>query len=231
MSASEVQRFMLDPLAYVKVTCINLQTPSGAGTAIPVGGFNANSAYATLYCDLVPWSSSLFGSSSQVMLAPQTGFSAAMIPAYYAPYLAWGTIVSNNQPLVPLDNIPAAAPPQNYIFTGGQNGCSLLLLRGTMPGTVCALHYPNSTGKAAGYPLLAGIGRTAADILLAIDFDLYGDTANPNACSFFFHNGTEWIGVTQPQIQGGVNMDWKRCSMSLNGRPKRVSSKAIGVIP
>ena len=228
MSAGEVQRFLRDPLAYVKSTCINLQTASGANAG---GAFNAIQAYNDVYCDLVPWSSSLFSNVSQVMLAPQTAVSPQMIPAYYVPYLAYGSITSDNQNLVPLDNIPAAHPAHNFIFTGGQNGCSLLLMHGTNPGTVCALHYPNSDGKAAGYPLLARIHRTAADILLAIDFDFYGETRYPNACSFFYHNGTEWIGVTQPQAQGAPSKDWKRCSMSLHGSPKMVSSKAAGLIP
>jgi hypothetical protein len=228
MSAAEVQRFLQGPLAYVKNTCINLQTPSGSlGNA----AFNPNLAYDTIYCDLVPWSSSVFGGASQVMLAPQSAAAMNMVAGYYAPYLAFGTIVSNNQNLAPQDNIPAAAPPRRFIFTGGQNGCSFLLLRGTNPGTVCALHYPNSDGKGAGYPLLARIARTAADILLAIDFDLYGETNYPNACSFFYHDGTEWIGVTQPQVQGAPNTQWKRCSMSLHGGPKMVSSRAAGVIP
>jgi len=232
MSAAEVQRFLRDPLEYVKCTCMNLQTASGAGTAIQEGAFNANQAYSTLYCDLVPWSTSVFSSfATQVMLAPQTAFSPSMIPAYYAPYLAWGTIVSNSQSLVVTDDIPASNPAHNFIFTGGQNGCSLLLLKGTQPATVRALHYPNSDGKKAGYPLLDRIGATAADILLSIDFDLYGEAHNPNACSFFYYDGREWIGVTQPQVQGAVNMTWKRCSMSLNGKPKKVSAKAIGVIP
>ena len=89
----------------------------------------------------------------------------------------------------------------------------------------------NSEGKAQGYPLLARIGRTSADVLLSIDFDLYGQEKQPNACSFFYHNGTEGIGITQPQIQGAPNLTWGRCSMSLNGSPKMVSSKAVGTIP
>ena len=227
MSAAEVQKFLLSPLGYVKTTCINLQTKGG----VPLTAFNPNLAYDTLYFDLVPWSSSLFGSASQVMLEPQIAAGPGLISGYYAPYLAFGTVTSNNQALQPLDNIPKAAPPRKFIFTGGQNGCSLLLLRGTGADTVCALHYPNSEGKKQGYPLLERIGRTTADVLLSIDFDLYGDAKQPNACSFFFHNGTEWIGITQPQIQGAPNMEWGRCSMSLNGSPKMVSSKSAGTIP
>lgn len=228
MSATEVQRFLLNPLEYVKTTCINLQTASGAiGTA----SFDANSRYSPAYFDLVPWSKPLMGNPSQVMLAPQTAFSGQMIAGYYAPYLAWGTVVSNNQSMVEVDNISATAPPYKFIFTGGQNGCSLLLLTGTQLGTVCVLHYPNSDGKAHGYPLLQRINRTAANILLSIDFDFYGEEKYPNACSFFYHNGTEWVGVTQPQAQGAPSMEWKRCSMSLHGKPKMVSSKSVGVIP
>jgi len=228
MSASEVERFKLNPLAYVKVTCINPQTPSGM---IGNVAFNANLAYDTMYCDLVPWSKSFFGSTQQVMLAPQAAPSPKMIPAYYVPYLAYGTITSNNQAMQPLENVSATAPTHKYIFTGGQNGCSLLLLEGAVQGTVTALHYPNSDGKKAGYPLLSRINRDKSHIKLAIDFDMYGTDRQPNACSFFYHNGTEWVGVTQPQVQGPPSKDWKRCSMSLNGQPKMVSSKASGTIP
>lgn len=226
---TEVQRFQLDPLKYVTNTCINLQT--GAGYA-QVGAFDANKAYNTCYFKLTPWSSSLFSAASQVILEPQSTFEAGLLTGFYVPYLAYGTITSNNANLVPLDNVSATAPIHKYIFTGGQNGCSLLLLNGTTPGTVCALHYPNSTGKAEGYPLLARIGRTAADIILAIDFDLYGEDQNPNACSFFYHNGTEWVGVTQPQVQGPANISWKRASMSLNPamKPIKVSTSSIGTI-
>ncbi len=227
MSAAEVQRFLLSPTTYVKTTCINLQTRS---MATPTA-FNANLAYDTAYFDLVPWSSSLFGSASQVMLVPQVGAGPGLIDGYYVPYLAFGTITSNNQALAPLENVPKNAPAHKFIFTGGQNGCSLLLLTGNSADTVCALHYPNSEGKREGYPLLSRIGRTAADVLLSIDFDLYGDELQPNACSFFFHNGTEWIGITQPQLQGAPSRDWGRCSMSLNGSPKMVSSKSAGTIP
>lgn len=226
MSAAEIQKFVANPLGYVKTTCINLQTKSGA----PSTTFNANLAYDTLYFDLVPWSSG-FGATTQVTLEPQTTGGPNLIAGYYVPYLAFGTVTSNNQALAPLDNVPKNAPPRKFIFTGGQNGCSLLLLRGTGTDTVCALHYPNSEGKKQGYPLLERIGRTAADVLLSIDFDLYGDTNNPNAASFLYHNGTEWIGVTQPQIQGAPNMQKGRPSMSLNGSPKMVSSKAVGTIP
>lgn len=231
MSKAEVQKFLRDPFTYVKFTCINLQTPSGAGTVIPPGGFNANQAYSPAYFDLVPWSGGLLTATTQVMLSAGTKFSSDLIAGYYVPYIAYGTIVNNGAAMVPLDNVPASNPPYKFIFTGGQNGCSLLLLKGTQAGTVCALHYPNSDGKAADYPLLARIGKTKADILLAIDFDFYGTAQNPNACSFFYHDGTEWVGVTQPQVQGAANMDWKRPSMSLNGGPKRVSSKAQGYIP
>jgi hypothetical protein len=133
--------------------------------------------------------------------------------------------------MVLLDNVPAALPPYKFIFTGGQNGCSLLLLRGSGLGTVAALHYPNSDGKGAGYPLLARVNRTAADIILAIDFDLYGETSNPNAASFFYHTGTEWIGITQPQIQGAPSTDWKRCSMTINTSRgvRKVTTKSVGV--
>jgi hypothetical protein len=226
MSAAEVERFKLDPKAYVKTTCINLQTQSGAvGSTV----FNPNRAYDTMYCDLVPWSK--FGwSTQQVMLAPQAMYSPQTIMAYYVPYLAYGTITSNNQAMAPLENVSATNPAHKFIFTGGQNGCSLLLLEGATPGTVTALHYPNSDGKQAGYPLLSRINRDKSHIKLAIDFDMYGTAQHPNACSFFYHDGTEWIGLTQPQVQGAPSMEWKRCSMSLSGSPKIVSSKASGVI-
>src|SRR5262249_16740966 len=158
-----------------------LQTGSGSGTTLTE--FDAKRTHAPCYFDLLPWSSSFFSSANQVMLSPTTTLGPNLITGYYVPYLAYGTITSNNTDLVPLDNVPKSLPPYRFIFTGGQNGCSLLLLRGTDPDTVCALHYPNSDGKRRGYPLLSRIGRTAGGIILAIDFDLYGDDDNPNACS------------------------------------------------
>lgn len=229
MSTYENQRFVQDPLKYARDVCINLQTGSGSGTTL--GGFNAKLSYTNCYFDLVPWSASLFA-ATQVMLEPTTTAAAGLISGYYVPYLAYGTIVSNGMTPVLLDNIPTAGPPHRFIFTGGQNGCSLLLLNGTSPNTVSAIHYPNSDGKAAGYPLLAQVGRTAANILIAIDFDFYGETNNPNAASFFWHNGTEWVGVTQPQIQGQPDTSWKRNGMTINKArgARHISLNSVGVI-
>jgi hypothetical protein len=213
MSEYENQRFALDPTKYVKETCINPQTRSGSAGVV---SFDVLKSYQTCYVDLVPWSSLYFKSIGQVMLEPQVAAGKGMLSAYYVPYLAYGMIQSNKMPPVLLDNVPATGAMHRFIFTGGQNGCSLLLLRGTSPGTVAALHYPNSTGRANGYPLLADVGKSAADILIDIHFATYGETDNPNACSFFWHDGTAWVGITQPQIQGPPDTGWSRCSMSLN---------------
>lgn len=230
MSAAEVTKFTLDPIKYVQGTCINLQTGSGSGTS----GIDSNAlnSYAPAYFDLVPWSSSLFGSTSQVMLKPATAMSAGLMAGYYVPYINYGAITSNGTALVLLDDVPAALPPYKFIFTGGQNGFRLLLLHGSAPNTVSALHYPNSDGKAAGYPLLSKVNRQKSDIILSIDFNIYGEATNPNAASFFFHNGTEWIGITQPQVQGAPSTDWKRCSMSINKAKgvHKVTTKSVGLV-
>ena len=226
--ASEVQKFLADPIGYSTRVCINLQT--SGGFVAQGGGFNANQAYSPCYFDLEPWPSGFFSSTKQVNLVPKVAAGVDLITGYYVPYLAFGTITSNNLALVPLDNVPKHNPPYNFIFTGGQNGCSLLLLRGTLPNTVCALHYPNSDGKSNDYPLLSRINRTKNDIILAIDFDLYGTATNPNACSFFYYDGNEWTGLTQPQVQGPADRDQGRPSMSLNPNKKVVTltEKAIG---
>lgn len=229
MSAYENQRFVQDPLKYARDVCINPQTRTGAtGTA----AFNPNLAYQTCHVDLVPWSTSLFSAATQVMLEPSANAGAGLISAYYVPYIAFGTISSNGQTPVLLDNVPTTGALHRFIFTGGQNGCTLLLLRGTSPNTVAALHYPNSDGRAHGYPLLAQVNRTAGDVLIEIHFDVYGETMNPNACSFFWHDGIEWVGVTQPQVQGAPDMGWGRCSMSINTAKgaKKISSRSVGVI-
>jgi hypothetical protein len=241
MSAYEVQRFLLDPLKYVRTVCINLQTASGQ---IGSAAFNANKAYAPCYFDLVPWSSSLFGGASQVALAPTATMGQNQITGYYVPYISYQSVASTASDHIDpvlLDNVPKTLPANRFIFTGGQNGCSLLLLTGGAPGTVSALHYPNSDGKAKGYPLLAKVGKTAADIIIAIDFGVYGSgnpddarhgTYHPNAASFFYHDGKEWIGVTQPQVQGPVNMEWKRPSMSINKDhpPRFVKANGSGIL-
>ncbi|ARU59303.1 MAG: hypothetical protein MI864_24870 [Pseudomonadales bacterium] len=227
---TEVAKFLLDPVKYATQTCINLQTGSGSGTTL--GGFDANKSYSPCYFNLAPWSSSVFSATNQVMLEPTTTPGTGLITGYYVPYLAYGTITSNNASLVVLDNVPKSNPPYKFIFTGGQNGCSLLLLKGTSSSNVCALHYPNSDGKKNGYPLLSRINKSASDIILAIDFDLYGDTNNPNAASFFYYDGSEWIGVTQPQIQGAPDMTHKRNSMSINkaAKVRVVKENSIGTV-
>ncbi len=225
---TENEKFQLDPVTYAKSVCINLQTAGGMASQ---AGFNSNLAYSPAYFNLAPWSSSVFSSTKQVVLQPQATYKAGLIQAYYVPYIAYGTITSNNTDMVPLWDVPVVDPPFRYIFTGGQNGCSLLLLKGDVTGsTVAALHYPNSDGKAKGYPLLERIGKTAADVILAIDFDLYGEDAHPNACSFFYYTKGQWIGVTQPQIQGGPDMKWRRCSMLINQSRgvRTVSETGIG---
>jgi hypothetical protein len=216
--SAEVPKFLNDPLLYVAKVCINLQTGSGQGTTL--ADFNANFTYAPCYFDLAPWSTGFFSSFStvtQVMLVPTTQGGPDLISGYYVPYIAYGSITSSGSEMMPLDDVPATDPPYDFIFTGGQNGCSLLLMTGSKPNTVCALHYPNSDGKKNGYPLLKNIGKTDKDILIAIDFDLYGEAANPNACSFFYYK-KEWIGVTQSQIQGMPDMEHKRPTMSINKR-------------
>lgn len=228
MSAYEVQRFKQSPMKYAKEVCINLQGGGGHVT----GGFNANLAYTPCYFDLVPWSTSLFGGASQVMLAPTTTMGANLLTGYYVPYISYGNVVStaaDHIDPVLLDGVPKALPPHNVIFTGGQNGCSLLLLKGSTADTVSALHYPNSDGKKKGYPLLAQVGKTAADIILSIDFEMYGEDDHPDACSFFYHDGKQWIGVTQPQVLGVPDMTWKRPSMSINkNKPPRFISETGG---
>ena len=224
---TEEQKFTADPIKYATQTCINLQT---AGGYVASDGFDANKAYAPAYFSLSPWSTSVFSSVDQVILKPSIKSSINSIAGYYVPYIAYGTITSNNANLVLLDGVPKSNPPFKFIFTGGQNGCSLLLLKSEYPAHVCALHYPNSEGKANGFPLLKNIGKTKEDIIFSIDFDLYGDGSNPNAASFLFHDGAKWVGVTQPQIQGAPDMSHKRNSMSINkaARVRVVTETSIG---
>lgn len=228
--SSEVPKFLVDPISYASRVCINLQT--AGGFVRDTSSFDANQAHSPAYFDLEPWPSGFFSSTKQVNLVPQLGAGPDLITGYYVPYLAFGTITSNNLDLVPLDNVPKTHPPYDFIFTGGQNGCSLLLLNGTLPNTVCALHYPNSDGKAKGYPLLERINRTKDDIILAIDFDLYGTDANPNACSFFYFDGNEWTGLTQPQVQGPADRTQGRPSMSISSerRVTTLTSRSVGTL-
>lgn len=231
MSAYENERFTRDPLKYARDVCINLQSRSGP----PSSGLNLRASHAPGYFDLVPWSTSLVSPATQVVLEGSAQNAAGLIPGYYVPYIQYQSIAStaaDHIDPVLLDNIPAQLPPYRFIFTGGQNGCSLLLLRSATRGCVAAFHYPNSDGKENGYPLLAQVGRSASDILLAIDFACYGDEKNPNGASFFWFNGTEWVGVTQSQVQGAPDVSRGRNNMSIN--PLRgailISSKAIGRI-
>lgn len=233
MSAHECTRFRTNPLKFARDVCINLQ---GAGGIAPVGGFNANRSYAPCWFDLEPWSSSLFSSASQVILKPTTEMAAGLLQGYYVPYISYGNVAStaaDHIDMVLLDGVPKRLPAYSVVFTGGQNGCSLLMLKGRTEDTVSFVHYPNSDGKAKGYPLLDQVRKTAADILLAIDFDMYGEEAHPNAASFFFYDGTKWVGVTQPQVQGAISMSQMRPSMSINRSkpPRFITASGGGIIP
>ncbi|HZH16031.1 MAG TPA: hypothetical protein VE057_16900 [Archangium sp.] len=231
MSAYENGRFTQDPPRYARDVCINLQARSGAQS----GGLKLAASHAPAYFDLVPWSTSFVSSATQVVLEGSANDAPGLIPGYYVPYIAYGSIASTAAAHIApvlLDNIPEQSPPYRFIFTGGQSGCSLLLLRSATVGCVAAFHYPNSDGKAKGYPLLAQVGRSASDILLAIDYACYGDEQNVNGASFFWHNGTEWVGVTQSQVMGAPDLRWGRHSMSINASRGAIliSKKAIGRI-
>jgi len=165
---------------------------------------------------------------------------AGLIQGYYVPYISYGNVVSaaadHIHPVL-LDGVARTLPPYSFVFTGGQNGCSLLMMNGSTENTLSFLHYPNSDGKEKGYPILKQVGKTKADIIFSIDFHMYGDQNDdqyhPNACSFFFYNGTEWVAVTQPQVQGAISETWWRCSMSINRdkRPRYFHKSGGGVIP
>lgn len=233
MSAHECTRFRTNPLNYARDVCINLQGRGGHIT----GGFDANKSYSPCWFDLVPWSSSFFSGASQVMLEPTLTMAPGLLQGFYVPYISYGNVASvdaDHIDMVLLDDVPKTVPPYSVVFTGGQNGCSLLMMTGTAPNTVSFVHYPNSDGKAKGYPLLANVGKAATDILISIDFDMYGETDNPNAASFFFHDGTQWVGVTQPQVQkpGMPDRERGRPSMSINKnkKPRSISLKGGGVI-
>jgi hypothetical protein len=232
MSAHECTRFKTNPLKFARDVCINLQ---GAGGLVAPGGFDANKSYAPCWFDLEPWSSSIFSSATQVILKPTTTMAPGLLQGYYVPYISFGNVASKDADhidMVLLDGVPKTLPAYSVVFTGGQNGCSLLMLKGGAADTVSFVHYPNSDGKKKGYPLLSQVGKTAADILLAIDFDMYGEENNPNAASFFFYDGGKWVGVTQPQVQGAISMSRMRPSMSINRNkpPRFVSATSTGII-
>lgn len=158
MSAFECQRFITNPLSYVRDVCINLQTRGRGGA----GAFNAKLSYAPCWFDLVPWSTSLFGGASQVMLEPTAVMGAGLIQGYYVPYISYGNVVStaaDHIAPVLLDGVPRTLPPNSFVFTGGQNGCSLLMMNGSTPDTLSFLHYPNSDGKQNHYPILCRSGK------------------------------------------------------------------------
>jgi hypothetical protein len=223
---SENKRFLADPLQYCRTTVINLQ---GAGGHI-TGGFDPNQVHTTAYFDLVPWQETglvssvkkLFSSTTeQVILSPQLGLISngdSQIHGFYAPYREYGEFTSGIQGggTVTIQSVMVQVDQQNpthpFIFTGGQNGCSLLLLDLGVVGKYSAVHYPNSTGKAQGYPMLPG----GAQIVLESHFNLYGTTNHPNAACFFYHNGNRWTLIYQPQTQLPASDD----EYKQNRRPK-----------
>jgi hypothetical protein len=230
----ENKRFLANPLEYCRSTVINLQ---GAGGFVT--GFDANQRYMTAYFDLVPWQGSgmldyfsrKLYNPDQVILTPQlTPISNgdSQIHGFFAPYRSYGEFTSgiasggsiaNKSAVVikaSIQDVMVEVDQQNpahpFIFTGGQNGCSLLLVDLGVPGKYTAIHYPNSGGKAQGYPL---IGQQF-QIVLESHFGMYGTTGDPNAACFFYHDGNRWTLIYQPQIQlPSSDEDYKQ-----NRRPK-----------
>lgn len=200
--------FERDPIAFCKTKCVNIQNRQ-SGVKI----FNARLAYQHAFFDLVPWG------SNQVVFTPKGSGEwdgkDSILKGYFFPYIAYGDLTSTGHAAVALKDIPKTKPAYKYIFTGGVNGCSPMLLKGDAD-TVTAFHYPNSDGKAKGYPLLKEIGKTAADIIISLDFDVYGTTTHPNGFAFFYFFEGQWTGVTQSHKQGAPDKDKGISSMSIN---------------
>ena len=204
-------RFRANPYAYCSLVTVNIQTASG-----DLGlQFNANKAHETAYVDLVPWDKG--SRASQVVFSPSMqNRGGKLLAGYYVPYLAFGTITSNGASLQTLA-IPKRNPKHPYVFTGGMNGCSLLLLEHT-DDAYLAVHYPNSDGREKGYPLLNG-----AKVVLDVHFDQYGSGSNPNAFNFLHFNDGAWTAIVQSQAQGAPSLKHRRVSM------QRLSTKRLTI--
>jgi hypothetical protein len=201
--------FSRDPIAFCKRKCVNIQN-----TQASIKVFDARLAYADAFIDLVPWG------NNQVVFTPKgslvwTGKST-ILKGYYFPYIAYGDLTSTGHAAKPLKDIPKNNPKHKFIFTGGVNGCSPMLLKGDDDRTVWGFHYPNSDGKEKGYPLLKMIGKSSSDIIIALDFDLYGTGTDPNGFAFFYFENGKWVGVVQSHKQGAPDMKSRINSMSIN---------------
>lgn len=215
--------FTRDPIEFCKNKCVNIQNRQ-SGIRI----FNARLAYPMAFFDLVPWG------KDQVVFTPMgSGIWSGkdtIIKGYYFPYIPYGDLTSTGHEAVALENIPKTNPAFPFIFTGGVNGCSPMLLKGS-GDTVTAFHYPNSDGKAKGYPLLKLIKKTADDIIISLDFDVYGTDHNPNGFAFFYFYKGQWTGVTQSQIQGTPDQGRGLNSMSINMGMKEADRGVKHVLP
>lgn len=209
MAKGNNKKFERDPIAFCKEKCVNIQNRQGDFAV-----FNPRLAYQHSFFDLKPWG------KNQVIFTPcgsgTWGGKDTILRAYYFPYIAYGDLTSTGHAAVPLKGIPKTNPAYNYIFTGGVNGCSPMLLKGDYSNTVWGFHYPNSDGKKKGYPLLSDIGKTADDIIISLDFDVYGTDTNPNGFAFFYYYNGQWTGVVQSQIQGVPDASKGVSSMSIN---------------
>jgi hypothetical protein len=210
-------RFLADPIAFCKRTAVNLMIAGGfvVGDALDV-----NQPYPRMYLDLPPYNPG-DRNPKQVIFTPlaRKGDKIGLIEGSFFPYLPFGTVAESG--LVVLE-VPRRNPPTNFLFTGAVNGCSPMLCeKKGDPETVLAIHYPNSDGRAKGYPLLEKdprVGKT----LCEIHFGLYGTDEEPNAFVFFYHKNGTWMGVIQ---RLAAKRDENRQSMSL-----REGDKAVGVV-
>ncbi|MEK6239400.1 MAG: hypothetical protein N2C14_32180 [Planctomycetales bacterium] len=214
MGSGHNTKFVRDPIAYLKSTCVSMQTKGGL-----IGkDFDFRKAHEHAFIDFSPWSWGSFA-KQVVFTAKATGTwtgKDSILKSYYFPYIQYGSLTGGHA-AVPLKGIPKTNPAYNFIFTGGVNGCSPMLLEGDSSGEVWGFHYPNSDGQKKDYPLLNLIGKSSSDIIISLDFKgTYGSKKHPNGFAFFYYQGTKWVGVTQSHLMGAANAKKGMCTMSIN---------------
>lgn len=78
------------------------------------------------------------------------------VKAYYFPYKTGGVTQADDMGYV---DFPKVDPPHRFAFTGGMNGCNLVVTDSPLEGHLRAWHYQSATSNPIYLPKMLGRGR------------------------------------------------------------------------
>jgi len=224
MSQGQNSLFISDPLRYCQTTCINASTPPHNRYD---DNFNPNLRYQSMYANLKPWHSHAVlwklrrKILSQVLFRPRPMHtSGTPIHGYWVPYVQAGIAAREGLKILQIPRHPGDT--RRFVFTGGMNGCSLLLCeRAGDAANYYVVHYPNSEGRSQLYRLLGPYYTIIMDLHFGIYMTSYevkhyaddvpvigGSTVYNelgNAFIFLYYEGGEWTAIVQRQVDMGVD--------------------------